>query len=86
MSFNFVLHLSLSLYLSSPLPFPLYFVFHLSSMQLSDYRLMSVLTCYTVVLPSEQNLPVEEAYHLATVALGTWQVLLSYGLSDEAFR
>ena len=55
-------------------------------LQVSEYNLLSVITCYTVLHPSEQNLPASEAFPLATTSLTVWKVLLSYGLKDEVFR
>ena len=54
--------------------------------QMSRHPLMSVLTRYSIPLPSELNLPREHAYRLSMTALLTWGVLLRYGLGSEAFR
>ena len=57
-----------------------------SYIQVSQYGLLSVLTRYTVLHPTELNLAREEAYNLAITALHAWTVILSYAIGDAAFR
>lgn len=64
----------------------MYMYIHTLSDQASQYQLLSVLTRYTVLHPTELNLPRDEAYKLAITSLQTWTVALSYAIGDTTFR
>lgn len=54
--------------------------------QVSQHKLMSVVTRYTVLHPSELSLPEEEAYDVSIASLRTWSTVLCYGICSEALR
>ena len=59
-------------------------VYHLP--QVSQHKLMAVVTRYTLLHPSELSLKEEEAYDLCIASLRTWSVVLGYGIGADVMR
>ncbi|XP_033105370.1 RNA polymerase II-associated protein 1-like [Anneissia japonica] len=59
---------------------------NLAASLLSKYSLVSVIIRYISVEPTDMQMNIGEAYNLSIETFRLWHVLISYGLSCDAFR
>nr|XP_054759033.1 RNA polymerase II-associated protein 1-like [Lytechinus pictus] len=59
---------------------------NIAAMLLSKYPLLTIITRYFSMEPTDMNLNVGEAYHLSIESLRAWSACIRYGFGCDAYR